>query len=256
MQITSTALRKPNRGPAAGLENRRALITAAREIFGELGLTAPLNAVAKRARVGQGSLYRHFPDRTALAVAVFEENLAELEEYTASAHRTVDDLLDRVIEQAMVSSAFIELVTLHLADPRVVQLGRRYASIVAQVVSSARVTHRLGEHIDTSDVIIATSMLATFLARTPPRELPSSAARARALLTAAFAPLSRASHTTPVGSIRARHQITVPEHNPTPREVIRADLDLNSITDHDRDEFFTNLATDGQEPDARSATPR
>ena len=33
------------------------------------------SAVAKRAGVGQGSLYRHFPDRTALAAAVFEENV-------------------------------------------------------------------------------------------------------------------------------------------------------------------------------------
>ena len=35
--------------------------------------------VAKKAGVGQGSLYRHFPDRVSLALAVFEDNVAELE---------------------------------------------------------------------------------------------------------------------------------------------------------------------------------
>ena len=54
------------------------------------GLAAPFSAVAKRAGVGQGSLYRHFPDRTALAVAVFEDNVRDLEEYTAAADRTID----------------------------------------------------------------------------------------------------------------------------------------------------------------------
>ena len=67
--------RKPNLGPSAGPGNRRALIVAAREIFAEDGLAAPFSAVAKRAGVGQGSLYRHFPDRLALAVAVFDENI-------------------------------------------------------------------------------------------------------------------------------------------------------------------------------------
>ncbi len=77
------------RGPG----NRRALIAAAREVYAESGLSAPFSAVAKRAGVGQGSLYRHFPDRTALAVAVFEENVADLEQFTASEDRTIDDLL-------------------------------------------------------------------------------------------------------------------------------------------------------------------
>jgi ABC-type glycerol-3-phosphate transport system substrate-binding protein len=61
---------RPNRGPAAGPGNRAALIAAAREVYGEDGLNAPFSAVAKRAGVGQGSLYRHFADRTSLAVAV------------------------------------------------------------------------------------------------------------------------------------------------------------------------------------------
>ncbi|HAN25892.1 MAG TPA: TetR/AcrR family transcriptional regulator, partial [Microbacterium ginsengisoli] len=61
---------RPNRGRAAGPANRAALLAAAREVFGEQGLSAPLSAVARRAGVGQGSLYRHFPTRTALAAAV------------------------------------------------------------------------------------------------------------------------------------------------------------------------------------------
>ena len=60
-----TGDRRANRGRAAAKANRRALVAAALEVFAEGGIDAPLSAVAKRARVGQGSLYRHFPDRVA-----------------------------------------------------------------------------------------------------------------------------------------------------------------------------------------------
>ena len=128
---------RPTAAPPPGRSNRRALIAAAREVYATTGSSAPFSAVAKRAGVGQGSLYRHFPDRTALAVAVFEENLVDLEEFTAPADRTIDDLLDRVVAQAMVSTAFIDLITADLHDPRVAPLGIRFRALSSRVCSRA-----------------------------------------------------------------------------------------------------------------------
>ncbi|MDF2576026.1 MAG: TetR family transcriptional regulator [Agromyces sp.] len=179
---------RQNRGPAAAADNRRALIAAAREVYAEGGLGAPFSAVAKRAGVGQGSLYRHFPDRTSLAVAVFEDNVRDLEEYTAPADRTVDDLLDRVVDQAVASTAFIELVTADLADRRVASLGARFHALVERLVARDRAAGRVGGHIETEDVTLATGMLATELARADPAQRPEVARRARALFTAAFEP--------------------------------------------------------------------
>ena len=179
---------KANRGPAAGPGNRRALIAAARAVYSEAGLGAPFSAIAKRAGVGQGSLYRHFPDRTALAVAVFEDNVTDLEEFTAPEGRTVDDLLGRVVDQAVVSTALIELVTADLQDPRVVPLGERFTGLVARLVEREKAAGRIGAHVESEDVAMATGMLATELARTPPALRAESAARARALFHNAFAP--------------------------------------------------------------------
>ena len=177
-----------NRGPAAAADNRRALIAAAREVYAEGGLSAPFSAVAKRAGVGQGSLYRHFPDRTALAVAVFEENVADLEVFTSTGERTIDDLMDRVVDQAVSSTAFIELITADMNDPRVKPLGERYFALVERLVARDRAAGRVGAHIDTEDVTMATGMLATELARTDAASRPAVAQRARALFNAAFAP--------------------------------------------------------------------
>lgn len=51
--------------------NRSALLHAAREIFGEHGLDASLDEIARRAGVGNATLYRRFPTRRDLIAEVF-----------------------------------------------------------------------------------------------------------------------------------------------------------------------------------------
>ncbi|MZD04715.1 TetR family transcriptional regulator, partial [Streptomyces sp. SID5785] len=55
--------------------NRELLVASAREVFGEQGLEAPLDVIARRAGVGNATLYRHFPTRVALVDAVFRDQL-------------------------------------------------------------------------------------------------------------------------------------------------------------------------------------
>src|SRR5580700_2109178 len=52
-------------------QNRARLITAATQAFAEKGADAPLEDIARRAGVGIGTLYRHFPSRLDLQAAVF-----------------------------------------------------------------------------------------------------------------------------------------------------------------------------------------
>lgn len=179
---------KANRGPSAGPENRRALIAAAREVFASEGLSAPLSAVARRAGVGQGSLYRHFPERMDLAVAVFDENLTDLEDFVDNPDSTLDALLDRVIEQALVSTAFIDLIWANSHDERVQHLGGRLQAMVERELTREQGAGRIGTHVSADDVLLAVSMLAGILARTDPNERPAAGRRAVDLFTLAFAP--------------------------------------------------------------------
>ena len=79
-------------------------------MFAESGFDALLNLIARRAQVGQGSLYRHFADREALAPAVFEDNMAGLESYSAHPDTGIDQLLGRIVDQVVTSIAFLELI--------------------------------------------------------------------------------------------------------------------------------------------------
>ncbi len=179
---------RSNRGPAAGPANRRALLAAARDVYAEDGLSAPFSAVARRAGVGQGSLYRHFATPVALAAAVFEENVAALEELAAAPEATLSDLFDAIVAQATASTAFIELTTSHRSDPDVVHLGARFQALIAGLLTREQSRGRIGEHVEPADVILAVGMLATELARTDPGERGEISARGRAIFRRSFAP--------------------------------------------------------------------
>ncbi|MCR2783450.1 MULTISPECIES: TetR/AcrR family transcriptional regulator [unclassified Microbacterium] len=187
MEDEREARRKANRGRAAGPENRLALLRAAREVFSETGLATPFSAVAKRAGVGQGSLYRHFPDRTALAAAIFEENVAAIEAHTAPEDRTIEDLFDVIVEQAVVSTALIDLTVRNRHDPHVVAVGVRFRELVDRLLVRERAAGRIGAHVETADVTLAVGMLAGELARTDESERAAVAARARKQFRRAFA---------------------------------------------------------------------
>lgn len=178
--------RKANRGPSAGPENRRALIDAAREIFATAGYNAPLTDVARRAGVGQGSLYRHFPTRTALAVAVFDENLTALERVVDDPTATLDTLLDRVVEQALVSTAFIDMVNADQHGEGAGLLEERLRSLVAALLARDKAASAVGEHVEPEDVLVAITMLADLLAHTPLEGRAPAAQRARRIFALAF----------------------------------------------------------------------
>jgi AcrR family transcriptional regulator len=66
---------QPLRADAA--RNRRALLDAATRVFGERGIEAPLDDIARSASVGNATLYRHFPTRCDLVGAVFAERMRD-----------------------------------------------------------------------------------------------------------------------------------------------------------------------------------
>jgi AcrR family transcriptional regulator len=55
---------KPQRADA--VRNRERIVDAARELFAECGQATQMDDVARRAQVGVGTVYRHFPTKTAL----------------------------------------------------------------------------------------------------------------------------------------------------------------------------------------------
>ena len=95
--------------------NHDALILAAANVFAEAGVDAPIKDIADRADVGVGTVYRRFPRRSDLIVAVFRyevESCAEAAQDLAKQYapfealtRWIDRLLDLIVTKRGLAAA-------------------------------------------------------------------------------------------------------------------------------------------------------
>lgn len=91
--------------------NREALLAAASTEFVEQGVQAPIRDIAARAGVGVGTVYRHFPTRADLVIAVYRH---QLDECAALAPRLLQEPIAPASALHMWLDAFTEfLVTKH-----------------------------------------------------------------------------------------------------------------------------------------------
>jgi AcrR family transcriptional regulator len=67
---------RPLRADAA--RNRARVLEVAYETFAAEGLSVPIDEIARRAEVGAGTVYRHFPTKEALFAAVIEDRMQHL----------------------------------------------------------------------------------------------------------------------------------------------------------------------------------
>ena len=150
---------RSNRGPAAAAENRAAIIRAAQEVFAESGLAAPYSAIAKRAGVGQGSLYRNFPTRQSLAFVAFDDNLTQIEA-AVEAGGGLADVLRMISQQAVASGAFIELIAQHPDDPHGVALAAKLTAIVEATFEQGLASGTVPPGFTVPDLLVAIQLVA------------------------------------------------------------------------------------------------
>ncbi|MGW4461486.1 TetR/AcrR family transcriptional regulator [Micromonospora sp. NPDC004704] len=81
MPSTSPSGEVPARSKRAdAVRNQQTLLAAAAEVFVTSGVDAPIREIAARAGVGMGTIYRHFPTRADLVVAVYRHQVEECAE--------------------------------------------------------------------------------------------------------------------------------------------------------------------------------
>lgn len=176
---------KRNRGPSAGPENRAALIQAAHQIFGERGYDAPLSAIARKAGVGQGSLYRHFPERALLARAVLEQNLAEIDALAENPETTLRDLLRLVTHQTENTAGLLNALTKSLPGDVGEELSRRLRELIESKWDQT--DGMLGPNTTVEDVMLAINLAAGAVMQSPPELRHETTVHAWRLLERALA---------------------------------------------------------------------
>jgi AcrR family transcriptional regulator len=94
--------------------NREQLLSVARTAFAEEGLSVPLDEIARRAGVGPGTLYRHFPTKEALFEAILHDRLRQIQEDARARGASADPgealfgFIDRLVAEARPKQDLIE----------------------------------------------------------------------------------------------------------------------------------------------------
>ncbi|MEU0677976.1 helix-turn-helix domain-containing protein [Streptomyces sp. NPDC006172] len=166
MQTAHPVTRKATRPRADALRNRERIVTAAREMFVELGPDVPLDDIARRAGVGNATVYRNFPDRDALVREVVcsvmdrtaeaaRQALAETGDAFGALERFVHVAADERIGALcpMVTSTFDE------NHPDLVAARLRAEQLIDEVMERARQAGQLRADVGIGDLLVAMTQL-------------------------------------------------------------------------------------------------
>ena len=104
--------RKPLRADAE--RNRQRVLDVAQEVFASEGLAVPIDEIARRAGLGVGTLYRHFPTKEALFEAIVVGRMQSLVDEALAGLKAKDPaeaffaVLGRIVEEGAVKKDFVD----------------------------------------------------------------------------------------------------------------------------------------------------
>jgi AcrR family transcriptional regulator len=160
---------KPLRADAK--RNRDLLVAAAEAVFTEHGSDASLEEIARRAGVGIGTLYRHFPTRDDLLAQVIDDSNAAI---IARAQELLDApspllaltrWLEALIEQTATYRGLTEALAANYA-PAEGQCSRLYAACEALTAAGAALVVRaqqageIRDDVEPADIVVSANAAA------------------------------------------------------------------------------------------------
>ncbi len=177
--------------------NRLALLDAARELFGEQGLEAPLEEVATRAGVGIATLYRRFPTRQDLVVAALSDRVVQYTEIAEEALGAEDawggfaSFVERASAMQADDRGLSDLLFMALpATEEVERLRRRAQARTAELIERAKASGDLRADFDPEDLRLMLLGQAAIV-RVTGKDAPDAWRRYVALMLDAFCARNR-----------------------------------------------------------------
>jgi AcrR family transcriptional regulator len=145
-------------------QNRVRILEVARSALAE-STDATLNSIARRAGVGQGTMYRHFPNREALLLALYRadvEALIEAAPALLAEHAPVEALrvwLDRLASYSRIKHGVAQAVEAATRADLSNEYYDRVAAAITSLLAAGRATGELRTDIDADDVLLLVGFL-------------------------------------------------------------------------------------------------
>ncbi|MEU1053421.1 TetR/AcrR family transcriptional regulator [Streptomyces sp. NPDC005876] len=166
MKTATPVQRKVTRPRADALRNRERIVTAAQEMFVEHGPEVPLDEVARRAGVGNATVYRNFPDRDALVrevVCSVMDRMARAAETALAENGDAFEALERFVhvsaDERVSALCPMVSVTFDQNHPDLVAARERVERLVGEVMDRARAAGQLRSDVGVGDLMVAVAQL-------------------------------------------------------------------------------------------------
>lgn len=148
---------KPLRADAR--RNRAKVLEAARKEFAERGRDAQIDDVARRAKVGVGTVYRHFPTKAALISALVSDKFDAMAEF-AREQLTRDDPWEALVEVLWFGAshgagdrAFSEIMAARHEEPIQKSPGEEaVGELVADLIERAQAAGKMRSDVTIDDI--------------------------------------------------------------------------------------------------------
>lgn len=145
--------------------HRAVLLDTAAAVFLEFGITTSLNTVILRSGLGRATLYRHFPDRAALVLALVDASLDRLEAAAASQPRGTGQwqmIVHQVAAELASNPALAD--AWRVVDPRSeasILRQRRFCELCIEPVREAVKAGTIRPDLRVDDMILIVGMIGT-----------------------------------------------------------------------------------------------
>jgi AcrR family transcriptional regulator len=161
--------------------NRAVLVAAAREVMAERGLEAPLDEIARRAGIGNATLYRRFPRRIDLIAAVFGDRMADHARAVQTALDARDPweglsgYLEAVADLQVHDRGIADLITMDVSTAPEIETLRDHAFRgLVTVIERAKTAGALRADATPQDILVILQANAGLVTRARPAERQAS----------------------------------------------------------------------------------
>lgn len=167
---------------------RAQILDAADHVFGNHGVTAPLDLVVERAQVGRATLYRNFPDRAALIEALLQRTVERIRRQVVELGDRDDalfELLDGMGRRIVDSPALADYWrAVHPDDPTVTIARETVRTLMEAPIQRAIAAGLCRPDLTSTDISLISGMLGAALRGKDRAERTKLARRALQLLRA------------------------------------------------------------------------
>jgi AcrR family transcriptional regulator len=148
--------------------NRERIVAAAAELFAARGTECQMAEIARHAGVGNATVFRHFPAKQDLVMAIAEQKMGAMLAFAESVAEHEDPaeglrlLVDHLCAQSVRNAALKEITAAHFeGDERLIAIRDRLLAVLGRLVGRCQAAGTVRADVEPIDVVVLVNGVAS-----------------------------------------------------------------------------------------------